>query len=388
MKPCSVVNSAERTCEWLCAPAANESGISGFRSWRFWLVLALYLAGFLLFARDPFFLRGGVFSYQQGMVTLLLAFVITASLCWEMMLFGPPRGANLLLQFAMCLPAFLFIARITALPSAPPADIGVIAVAAQGLGKFRDWLGIGKLLEFIPFWIRDLFANWQVTLFFLTVMGALSFRKLAVRVSLLTLLIAVELFAVFSTGAVPSGFLIGGALCLFAGMGLQFSRCDRTIYYGNVVDRLAAGPCDEAALRSILRIAAMGREDGRVSEDSVRRIVKSEYAAFGEFSPAELHGIAAELTGRILGEYRIMRLDGSGEGLFLIPEERLSHCDTLLGGLAVWPRVILTVAVAVVWVLLPVDLIPDSIPFLGTLDDATVTILSSIVLRNALGNRR
>lgn len=83
--------SAGRAREWLCAPAGNDFGIAGFRCWKFWAVLAFYLGGFLLLVRDPFFLRGGAFSYQQGMVTLLLAFVIVAALCWEMMLFGPPR---------------------------------------------------------------------------------------------------------------------------------------------------------------------------------------------------------------------------------------------------------------------------------------------------------
>ena len=97
---------------WLNESPGGGQGVSGFRAWRFWVVLLLYMGSFLCFVRDPFFQRAGVFSYQQGMVTLLLAFVIVATLCWEMMLFGPPRGANLLLQFAMCLPSFLFIARI------------------------------------------------------------------------------------------------------------------------------------------------------------------------------------------------------------------------------------------------------------------------------------
>lgn len=369
------------TRDWLCASEGNEQGVSGFRSWRFWVVLALYLVGFLLFARDPFFWRGGVFSYQQGMVTLLLAFVITASLCWEMMLFGPPRGANLLLQFAMCLPAFLFLARITASPSAPPPDVGVVSVALTGVFRF---LQLDKLLSYIPFWIRDLFANWQVTLFFMVVMAALSFRKLGIRLSLLFLLVAGGLFSVFAGPVAPSGYLIGGLLCVAAGMALQFSRCERTVYYENIVDRLAAAPCDEAALRCMLRIAVQGREDGRVSEEGVRRIVKSEYAALGDFSPAELRGMAAEITGRILGEYRIMRINGGGDGLFLVPEEELCRCEALLGGLAVWPRVFFTLGVAIIWVMLPVDLIPDSVPFLGALDDATVTILSGVVLKNAL----
>ena len=39
---------------------------------------------------------------------------------------------------------------------------------------------------------------------------------------------------------------------------------------------------------------------------------------------------------------------------------------------------------AVVWVLLPIDLVPDSLPFLGMLDDVTVAIFSGIVLRNSV----
>ena len=104
---------------WLNESPGGGQGVSGFRAWRFWVVLLLYMGSFLCFVRDPFFQRAGAFTYQQGMVTLLLAFVIVATLCWEMMLFGPPRGANLLLQFAMCLPSFLFIARIVSAPSVP-----------------------------------------------------------------------------------------------------------------------------------------------------------------------------------------------------------------------------------------------------------------------------
>ena len=219
-------------------------------------------------------------------------------------------------------------------------------------------------------------------------MGALSFRRTGVRLSLLVLLLAVEFFAVFAGRGSAPDWLLGGTICLLAGMGLQFCRCDRIVYYENVVDRLSAAPCDESALRAILRIAAQGREDGRVSEEGVRRIVKSEYGSLGNFSAAEFGCIASELTGRILYEYRIMHLSGGADGVFLIPAPNLCRCETLLGGLSVWPRVIFTLLAAVVWVLLPVDLIPDSIPFVGALDDVTVTILSGIVLRNAMENSR
>ena len=56
----------------------------------------------------------------------------------------------------------------------------------------------------------------------------------------------------------------------------------------------------------------------------------------------------------------------------------------LLTQLAVFPRVVLALTAATVWVLLPVDLIPDSLPFLGMLDDVTVAIFSGIVLKNSV----
>ena len=46
--------------------------------------------------------------------------------------------------------------------------------------------------------------------------------------------------------------------------------------------------------------------------------------------------------------------------------------------------VVLALVAAVVWVLLPIDLVPDSLPFLGMLDDVTVAIFSGIVLRNSV----
>ena len=47
-------------------------------------------------------------------------------------------------------------------------------------------------------------------------------------------------------------------------------------------------------------------------------------------------------------------------------------------------KVVLALVAAVVWVLLPIDLVPDSLPFLGMLDDVTVAIFSGIVLKNSV----
>ena len=55
---------------WLNESPGGGQGVSGFRAWRFWVVVLLYMGSFLCFVRDPFFQRAGAFTYQQGMVTL------------------------------------------------------------------------------------------------------------------------------------------------------------------------------------------------------------------------------------------------------------------------------------------------------------------------------
>ena len=75
---------------------------------RFFAVLLLYIGALIVFARDPFFQRNGIFVYRQGIVTVFFAFVLTASLNWEMLLFGRVAGGNLFLQL-MQLPALTLL---------------------------------------------------------------------------------------------------------------------------------------------------------------------------------------------------------------------------------------------------------------------------------------
>ncbi len=369
---------------WAAAPVVTAPGITGFRHWKFWAVLAGYAGAFLVFAHDPFFLKNGAFSYQQGMVTLVLAFVIVAALAWELVILGAPRGANLLLQFLLCLPAFLFIARITAAPSAPPEEVTLWSAAGAGMRVVLEQLGVTRILEYIPYWIRDIFANFKITLFFMVVLGALSFRKLSIKLSALLLLLTAAWLAAFAADAGQAWYLCVGTVLLLAGVSLQFCRFDQVIFYEHVIERLSSAPVDAPVLRCVLKLSRRAHEEGRVAEKELYQIVKDEYAAWHEYSRLELQCIASAITDRMIYDYRIVHLQGNHQGLFLVPEPRLCRCDHLLGALAVWPRVVFTLLVAVVWVLLPIDLIPDAIPFIGMLDDVTVSLLAAMVVKNAM----
>ena len=87
-----------RIAGWIASPAPEGRGVASMTALRFFAVLLLYIAALIVFARDPFFQSNGIFVYRQGIVTVFFAFVLTASLNWEMLLFGRVAGGNLILQ--------------------------------------------------------------------------------------------------------------------------------------------------------------------------------------------------------------------------------------------------------------------------------------------------
>ncbi|MBI3881538.1 MAG: DUF1232 domain-containing protein [Verrucomicrobia bacterium] len=77
----------------------------------------------------------------------------------------------------------------------------------------------------------------------------------------------------------------------------------------------------------------------------------------------------------------VMQDDSRGRTLALNPDLYTTPTDTF-AMIAVVPRTICVLAVAVLWVLSPIDLIPDSLPGIGMLDDTVVTLLSGAVVSN------
>ena len=82
-----------RISGWIAGPASEGRGVASMTAPRFFIVLLLYIGALIVFARDPFFRNNGIFVYRQGIVTVFFAFVLTASLNWEMLHLNPECGA-------------------------------------------------------------------------------------------------------------------------------------------------------------------------------------------------------------------------------------------------------------------------------------------------------
>jgi len=346
-------------------------------NWRFWGIAVLYLLSFVLMTHDPFFIDRGAFVYKQGMLAIVLAFVITSAVNWEFYLFGKPAGGNLLLQVLQLLPFSLVLARLTGKPAAP-------ALPGSTLEAVKWFVSdvFSSIMSWIPLWIREIFANWQLSLLLLAVMLLFGFKsvkiKIGILISLLFFLLAGNLAGNPSIDCLLS-------LSLFAaGLALQFQRYGKVVYFENVIAKLRLdGEIDSLKTAAVCRIMTSLYEEKKLSEMSLLLIVKDVYAKSQSCTGPELKLIAGEITRQLVFHYHFAVLSCDGNGWFLAADPRLRRCDNLLSAVSVVPRMVLAAVITLFWILIPVDLIPDAIPVFGVLDDLTLSALSLALLKNA-----
>ena len=204
--------------DYMLEPHRPTNGITGLNSIRFYLVFALYSTSFLVLMRDPFFFQYGVFTYSQGVVPLLLAYLVVATICWELSFFGKSTGVNLLLHVLMIAPLALVMARICV---DNPSD------SKPFLKSVMDFVGehkfgvLGSFNNLIPQWLMDIFCNWKISLFFVLFLGSQCLKRLAFRLSMMVTMFIIPIFSTLQSGADMRFFALGGIL-LLAGMSLQF----------------------------------------------------------------------------------------------------------------------------------------------------------------------
>ena len=356
-------------------------GIGSFRDWRFYPVMALLLASTLCFARDPYFLVCGEFVYRQGVVVLLLALVIAAAFAWETPLFGKPAGANLLLQVMAMAPFALLVVRLCATDGGSSEEL----TAPDGFGFWQSFVDslVDMYNRWIPLWIRDLFKNWHVTLLYLLTLAALCLRSIRFRVGAIVFLL-LSMFASQLTRDGSMGWMLSGTVLLVAALVFMFCRYDRMSYFENVLRRIRrSGGIGVEELNAILAVMTFLYTKKRISENAFRAEVKACYSSLRRYDGAEISAISAEVARRMVNHYGLASVRNDGDGIFLVPDPALFLCgDDLLSAVSVVPRIVFVCGFALLWVMMPLDLIPDGIPFFGVLDDLAVTVVqnSSLLL--------
>ena len=354
------------------APAkggVSKSGVTGIYDPK-WIAVALcYIAAIALMGQDPWY-GDRQFTYNQGIFVGILAFLIVAGFCWESYLLGRPSGINLVLQFLLIIPLTLLIGRIAGLPPAPEASYGFLGQLKDTVSLLKDEIGLGSVL---PLWIQDIFRNPSILLLILFTAIAFTQQKSSRRFALIVVAFLIPATQTLSHDPRPSILFDIGCLAMIVGIVLQYSRYGTIVGQQNILQRLHAVD-DRSELLCSLRISKRAAEDGFVTEEGVLAVVQRQYI---EFDPSTIRGIAQTISQRLVREHRVLQLHGDERGFFLIPHSDIFKIDSIFDEIAIWIRKILITGLVILWLISPIDLLPDGIPIVGALDDALISLVGA-----------
>jgi len=350
----------------------RPAGVAGIGDPK-WIAVALcYIAAIALMGQDPWY-GDKYFTYNQGIFVGILAVLMVAGFCWEIYLLGRPGGINLVLHCLLILPIALLIGRIAGLPPEPETSYGLLGTLKDYLGSLKDASGIEGLL---PFWIQDIFYNPAILLLIFFTSLAFTQKKANRRFALAVVAFLIPAMQTLTHDPRPSIAFGLGFVAMLAGIALQFSKYGDIIGQQNVLNRLNAVD-DRLELKCSLRIAKRAVEDGFITEDGVLAVIQREYSKLFDPDPLVVRGIAQAISHRLVREHRILELRGDERGFFLIPYEALFKIESLFDEISVWIRKIIITGIAIIWLISPIDLFPDSIPVLGAIDDALIALVGA-----------
>jgi len=365
----------------LSAPAApsgrqslwsRSAGVAGIGDLK-WIAVALcYIAAIALMGQDPWY-GDKYFTYNQGIFVGILAVLMVAGFCWEIYLLGRPGGINLVLHCLLILPVALLIGRLAGLPPEPEASYGLLGQLKNFIGSLKDVSGIESIL---PFWIQDIFRNPSILLLIFFTSVAFTQKKASRRFALVVVAFLIPVMQTLTHDPRPSIAFGLGFVAMLTGIAIQFSRYGDIIGQQNVLSRLQAVD-DRLELRCSLRIAKRTVEDGFITEDGVLAIVQRAYSKQLDLDPLAVRGIAQAISHRLVREHRVLELRGDERGFFLIPYEALFKIESLFDEISVWIRKIIITGIAIIWIISPIDLFPDSVPVLGAIDDALIALVGA-----------
>ena len=349
-----------------------------------WIAIALlYVAAIALMGLDPWY-GDEYFSYNQGIFVGILAILLVAGFCWEIYLLGRPAGINLVLHCVLIVPIALVIGRIAGSPDAPQASYGLLGKLKEYIVSLADASGIGSI---IPAWIQDVFRSPGILLLIFFTAIAFTQRKAGRRFALVAVAFLIPAMQTLSHDPRPSLAFGLGFIALLVGVGLQFFKYGDIVGQQNILRRLHSVD-DRLEYRCSLRIAKRTVEDGFMTEDAVLAVVQREYGKQENLDNLTIRGIAQAISHRLVREHRILEFYGDERGYFLIPYSDMLITASLFDEISVWIRKIIITGIAVIWLISPIDLFPDSIPVLGVIDDALISLVGAAQWLDTIKRRK
>jgi len=361
----------------------RSTGVVGIGDPKWIAVALLYVAAVALMGLDPWY-GDKYFTYNQGIFVGILAILLVAGFCWEIYLLGRPAGINLVLHCLLVVPVALLIGRIAGLPAAPEASYGLLGKLKDYVISLKDASGLGNIL---PLWIQDVFRSPGILLLIFFTSIAFTQKKANRRFALVVVAFLIPALQTLSHDPRPSLAFGLGFVALLVGIILQFNKYGDIVGQQNILRRLHTVD-DRLEFKCSLRIAKRTVEDGFITEDGVLAVIQREYGKLKELDSLTIRGIAQAISHRLVREHRILELYGDERGFFLIPCSDILTVDSLFDEISVWIRKIIITGIAVIWLISPIDLFPDSVPVLGVIDDALISLIGAAQWLDTIRRRK
>lgn len=333
--------------------------------------LGLHFVACLFFAETGL---AGRYVPAQALAALAVAFVVATTLCWQWRLFGDPRRPlDLAGHLAFFASLFFLVSRLY---TKNPASTTLL----DRIGGFAKWSV--SWLGGIPPQVFDAISSPGVALLFLAVCLALALPRGAALGALGGVGFVTIALVVTAPSFTRPGTLMLGLLVLAVALWLQHDDAAEKEYWSRLLARYQHDRAVRGDLELKLRLLERMRSEERpLTEGECLGTVATALSCEPDSERART------ALARVAGQ--LVRHDGLGE-LYTGPEGKAlavrpaRKAPDAFAHLASFPKLVVILLLAFVWIFSPIDLIPDATPFFGNLDDIAVALLSTVVAwRNA-----
>lgn len=346
--------------------------------------LLCYFIAARLMMLDPWF-TGEFFYWNQSSILLLLGILMVMAMAFEWHLLGVSRGFNLVVQVTLTYPFMIFLARLIGRPWNYSGNTSVAGQAVTILTSALDFFT--GLLNMIPTWITDAFKSpgtMLVLLFFCFITSIC--KTTSTRIAGVVAMLLVPVAVTFSNSTMPSRWFVLGAVLMGFGAVLQYRDVHKYYREKTILERFR-NLKDEVARRASLRLVRRAWADGRISEGVAEGLVRQAYEDVPGLESADIRDTTRSLVTDLVTTYGVLDIRHNKDGIFLVPPAHAELDDDALAQAARFPRVTIVFVLAVLWVCMPFDMLPDAIPLVGALDDVAIMSLATSQFGQFISNR-
>ena len=319
---------------------------------------------------------GALLNLAQPLAGFLISFVIIATVCWEWKLLGNPSKPGPLVAHLMMFVAVFFM--VNALYSQGEDTRSLLGRTVDGFA----WLS--GAIAGVPDVVFDVIRSPSVALLFLGICLALAVPRRIWAVGLLVGISGLAIAWGLSKGVIMyPGWFGCGMVLLGAGIMVMKRNFRLETFWNEVRKRLTGDEAVRGDLELKIRLLRKLEKEGRPLDPEECAGCVARAVALDETDPA-----VREATGRIARQMvfqdGLAELDESGGKLSLALNPALfvaEDGDDVWTAIARVPKVVIVLLIATLWVLSPVDLIPDATPIIGVVDDVAVALLGFSMIR-------